>query len=96
MEKVKHELTLSTTHSIILKGARIFMPSTLQQRVITLAQEGHQGIVKTKKFLRQKVWFHRMNNMVEKKPHPAVHAKLQGQHANHYKCLRYLHLLGEK
>ena len=67
MEKVKHELTLSTTHGIILKGTRIVMPTTLQQRVIDLAHEGHQGIVKTKKLLREKVWFHRMNNMVEKK-----------------------------
>ncbi|KAK2552072.1 Uncharacterized protein P5673_026817 [Acropora cervicornis] len=67
MEKVKHELTLSTTHGIILKGTRRVMPTTLQQRVIDLAQEGHQGIVKTKKLLREKVWFHRMNDMVEKK-----------------------------
>ena len=99
VEKVKHDLTLSTTHGIILKGTRIVMPTTLQQKVIDLAHEGHQGIVKTKKLLREKVWFHRMNNMVEKKkPHPAVHAKLlhQGQHTNHYKCLRYLYLLGEK
>ena len=99
MEKVKHELTLSTTHGITLKGTRIVMPTTLQQRVIDLAHEGHQGIVKTKKLLREEVWFHRVNNMVgKKKTHPAVHAKLQhqGQHKNHYKCLRYLHLHGEK
>ncbi|XP_044170669.1 uncharacterized protein K02A2.6-like [Acropora millepora] len=43
------------------------MPTTLQQRVIDLAHEGHQGIVKTKKILGGKVWFHRMNNMVERK-----------------------------
>ncbi|XP_044175498.1 uncharacterized protein K02A2.6-like [Acropora millepora] len=67
MEKVRHELTLSTTHGIILKGTRIVMPTTLQQRVIDLAHVGHQGIVKTKKLLREKVWFPRMNNMVEKK-----------------------------
>ena len=67
MEKVKHELTLSTTHGIILKGTRIVMATTLQQRVINLAHEGHRGIVKTKKLLREKVWFHRMNNMVKKK-----------------------------
>ena len=39
MEKVKHELTLITAHGIILKGTRIVMPTTLQQRVIVLAQE---------------------------------------------------------
>ena len=53
--------------SCILKGTRIVMPTSLQQRVIDLAHEGHQGIVKTKKLLREKVWFHRMNNMVERK-----------------------------
>ena len=63
MEKVKHELT----HGIILKGTRIVMPTTLQQRVIDLAHEGRQGIVKTKKLLREKVWFHCMNNIIEKK-----------------------------
>ena len=67
MKKVKHELTQSTTHGIISKGTRIVIPTTLQQRVIDLAHEGHQGIVKTKKLLREKVWFHRMNNIVEKK-----------------------------
>ena len=67
MEKVKHELTLSTIHDIILKGTRIVMPNTLQQSVIDLAHEGHQCIVKTKTLLREKVWFHRMNNIVENK-----------------------------
>ena len=97
MEKVKHELTLSTNHGIILKGTNIVMPTTLQQRVIDLPHEGHQGIVKTKKLLREKVWFHRMNNMVEKKTSScgACQIATQEQHENHYKCPRYLHLLGE-
>ncbi|KXJ19534.1 Uncharacterized protein K02A2.6 [Exaiptasia diaphana] len=34
---------------------------------LTLAHEGHHGMVKTKKLLREKVWFHRMNIMVEAK-----------------------------
>lgn len=60
MDKVKNELTISTTYGIILKGTIIIMPSSSQQRVVDLALEGHQGIVKTKKLLREKVWFHRM------------------------------------
>ncbi|KXJ24314.1 Uncharacterized protein K02A2.6 [Exaiptasia diaphana] len=67
MDKVKNELTINMTHGVILKGLRIIMPASLQQRVVDLAHEGHQGMVKTKKLLREKVWFHRMNNMVEAK-----------------------------
>ena len=67
MENIKDELTLSTTYSIILKGTRIIVPSSLQQRVTDLAHKGHQWIVKTKKLLREKVWFHGMNKTVEKK-----------------------------
>ena len=33
------------------------IPSSLQNRTIEIAHEGHQGIVKTKRFLREKVWF---------------------------------------
>ena len=33
------------------------IPTALQQRATSLAHEGHQGIVKTKKLLREKVWF---------------------------------------
>ena len=51
MEKVKDQLALSSTHNIILRGTRIVIPSVLQQRVIDLAHEGHQGIVK---LLREK------------------------------------------
>ncbi|XP_020917201.1 uncharacterized protein LOC110254531 [Exaiptasia diaphana] len=37
------------------------------EKSLTLAHEGHHGMVKTKKLLREKVWFHRMNIMVEAK-----------------------------
>ena len=33
------------------------MPGSLRERAIALALEGHQGLVKTKKLLREKVWF---------------------------------------
>ena len=33
------------------------IPTAPQQRATSLAHEGHQGIVKTKKLLREKVWF---------------------------------------
>lgn len=38
---------------------------TLQQRVMQLAHEGHQGIAKTKSLLREKVWFPNIDRRVE-------------------------------
>ena len=42
---------------MILRGNHIVLPTSLQNRAMVLAHEGHQGIVKTKKLLREKVWF---------------------------------------
>ena len=64
-EKVKDELTCSDT--IVLKANHIVVPSCLQERIIDLAHEGHQGLVKTKILLREKVWFPCMDNLVESK-----------------------------
>ena len=50
--KVKDELTVNDDSGIILPGSRIVIPS---QKAISLAHEGHQGLVKTKKLLRDKV-----------------------------------------
>ena len=55
--KVKDDLTVNHDNSVILRGNRIVIPSSLQSRAMVLAHEGHQGIVKTKKLLREKVWF---------------------------------------
>ena len=38
-------------------NGRLVMPFTLQTRVIDLAHEGHQGLVKSKQLMRTKVWF---------------------------------------
>ena len=67
LEEVKNELTINTSASVILRGTRIVIPHQLQQRVVDLAHEGHQGIVKTKALLRDKVWFPGINLMTEKK-----------------------------
>ena len=64
-EKIADEISI-TPGGLILKGARIFVPSTLQDRVIELAHEGHQGIVRTKQLLRWEVWFPKMDSAVEK------------------------------
>ncbi|KAK9703504.1 RNase H-like domain found in reverse transcriptase [Popillia japonica] len=62
-KNVKDELTLG--QSIILRGHRIIIPRSLQQRTIKLAHLGHQGIVKTKQLLRSKVWFPNIDKLTE-------------------------------
>ncbi|CAB4033208.1 Hypothetical predicted protein [Paramuricea clavata] len=56
-QKVKEELSVGVTAQIIPRGTRIAVPRKLQERVVNLAHEGHQGVVKTKSLLREKVWF---------------------------------------
>ena len=50
---------------ILLRGSRIVVPKTLRDKVVRLAHEGHQGIVKTKYRLRSKVWWPGMDKDVE-------------------------------
>ena len=61
----KDELTLAHNNSVILKGNRIVLPESLQQQAVELAHTGHQGITKTLKLLKEKVWFCGMIKLVE-------------------------------
>ncbi len=64
---VKDELTVSVSNrgEAVMRGKRLVIPNSLQSRTLELAHEGHQGITKTKALLRSKVWFPRIDNMVE-------------------------------
>lgn len=63
---IRHELTV-TDDDVVLRDRRIIVPSSLRDHVINLAHEGHQGIVKTKRLLRTKVWFPHIDSLVDKK-----------------------------
>ena len=76
-QHIKQELSVS--NGVILRGTRIIVPEKLQNWMIMLAHNGHQGIVKTKRFLRDSVWFPGMGRMVEE----AVKGCLPCQAANH-------------
>jgi len=67
LERVKDELTVSASGNLILRGTRIVIPKSLQEHVVNLAHEGHQGLVKTKSLLREKVWFPNIDKLVEAK-----------------------------
>ena len=57
---------LSIKNDIILFQDKIVIPRALRKEMITLAHEGHQGIVRTKQRLRTKVWWPRLSHDVEK------------------------------
>ncbi|KAK3741501.1 hypothetical protein QZH41_002971 [Actinostola sp. cb2023] len=76
-QQVKQELTVA--NGVILRGTRIIVPETLRQRMIMLAHSGHQGIVKTKRLLRDSVWFPGIDGMVEE----MIKQCLPCQAANH-------------
>lgn len=50
---------------VILNDNLLVIPKSLQRQVVKLAHEGHQGVVKTKQLLRQKVWFNGSSTMIE-------------------------------
>ena len=56
---------LSTSQGLLLPGTRIVIPQCLRQRTLSLAHEGHQGMVRTKQLLRQKVWWPGIDTEVE-------------------------------
>ena len=55
--KIRDELTVNASKNIILRGSRLIVPQTLRARAISIAHEGHQGLVKTKQLIREKIWF---------------------------------------
>ena len=67
LEKGKGKLTVGLTSHVILRRNRIIIPAKLRQLVVDLAHEGHQGIMKTKALLREKVWFAGINKMTEER-----------------------------
>ncbi len=59
---VREELTVLDDRSVFLRGHRIVMPRALQHKALDL---GHQGLVKTKQLLREKVWFPGIDKQAE-------------------------------
>ena len=62
---IRQDLTVNTEYGIVLRDSRIVMPTTLHLRAIRLAHEGHQGLIKTKQLLREKVWFPLIDQLVQ-------------------------------
>lgn len=56
---------LAVVGGLVVRGPRIVVPRMLRDKVVKLAHEGHQGITKTKEYLRTRVWFPGLDKMVE-------------------------------
>ena len=56
---------LSVSDGILLKNDQIVIPSALQKKVLDIAHQGHQGIVRTKLYLRDHVWWPKINQDTE-------------------------------
>ena len=65
MRKQEAVFTITADYPLLQKGNQIVIPNLLQKQIIDLTHSGHQGIVKTKSLLREKVWFVGIDNMVE-------------------------------
>ena len=64
--QVFKELSVSE-EGFVLKGHKLVIPKDLIKRVLDLAHEGHLGMVKTKQLIRSKVWFPKIDSLVEEK-----------------------------
>ena len=64
-KNVSRELTV--LGKLVLRGCRIVIPQVFRPRVLHLAHEGHQGVVKTKQRLRSKVWWPKIDREAEKR-----------------------------
>ena len=76
---VKDELTANEHDNIILRGSRIVLPASLRLKAIQIAHEGHQGLVKTKKLLREKVWFPGIDNLAKQTVDNCISCQANGR-----------------
>nr|XP_006820046.1 PREDICTED: uncharacterized protein K02A2.6-like [Saccoglossus kowalevskii] len=65
LHATRDKLTFTASKYLVLHGNRIIIPQILRQKIIDIAHEGHQGIVKTKQLIREKIWFPKIDAMVE-------------------------------
>jgi len=61
--EIRHDLNI--TNGLICRGKRLIIPPSLQQEVVRICYEGHQGMTKAKALLRTFCWFPGIDSMVE-------------------------------
>lgn len=61
--KIRSELC--TYDALVHRGNRIIVPTMMRRRILMIAHETHHGIVRTKKFLRQRFYWIGLDKDVE-------------------------------
>lgn len=56
---------LSIGEDLLLKGVRVVIPASYQQRILQLLHNGHQGIGRCKSLARESVWWPGINSQIE-------------------------------
>ncbi|XP_053391969.1 uncharacterized protein K02A2.6-like [Mercenaria mercenaria] len=74
---VRKELTV--LGKMVLRGTRIVIPKSYRYRIVKLAHQGHQGIVKTKQKLRNTVYWPGTDSQVEREVKKCHSCQLVGQ-----------------
>ena len=84
LKQIQGQLTRVDTEEgeILLKDTRIVVPKKLTDRIVNIAHQGHQEIVKTKSLLREKVWFPGVDKMVEDKVNGCIACQACGKDNN--------------
>ncbi|KAK7884454.1 hypothetical protein WMY93_027577 [Mugilogobius chulae] len=59
---MRHELAVDSP--LVFRGTRLVVPKSLRERIVHVAHEGHQGIVRTKQRLRELYWWPNMDSLV--------------------------------
>ena len=84
---------LAVYRGIVLRHTRIVLPFSLRERAVELAHRGHQGVVKTKSLLREKVWFPGIDAMVEERVKACIPCQATSTHGSeHCTPLKMSHL----
>ena len=65
LARIRTDLASANARNTLMRGTWIVIPQCLQRRVVNLAHEGHEGVIKTKKLLREKVWFPGIDKLVK-------------------------------
>ncbi len=63
-KRVYDELNV-TKDGLLLRGQRLVVSYSLREKIVAIGHMGHQGIVKTKTFIRSCVWFPGIDQLVE-------------------------------
>ena len=56
---------LAVVGGLVVRGSCIVLPRSLHDKVVQLTHAGHQGVTKTKEYLRTRVWFPGLDWTVE-------------------------------